>query len=66
MSPVATQIAIVLMLFPSPSQSQPLSFEVADVKINKSGELRMMADMLPGGKLTMRNVPMKVWSGPQF
>ncbi len=54
MSLSATQIAIILLLF------QPPSFEVADVKINKSGEPRMMVDMLPGGKLTIRNVPMKV------
>jgi len=39
---------------------QPPSFEVADVKVNKSGEVRMAVDMQPGGKLTMRNVPMKV------
>ena len=36
------------------------SFEVADVKINKSGEVRMAVDMAPGGKLTMHNVPMRV------
>src|SRR5580704_1936669 len=42
-------------------QSQtPPSFEVADVKVNKSGEARMAVDFLPGGKLSMRNVPMKV------
>jgi uncharacterized protein (TIGR03435 family) len=39
--------------------AQP-SFEVADVRINKSGEARMAVDMAPGGKLTMHNVPMRV------
>ena len=36
------------------------SFEVADVKVNKSGEARMAVDFQPGGKLSMRNVPMKI------
>jgi len=38
----------------------PAAFEVADVKVNKSGELRMAIDIQPGGRVTMRNVPMKV------
>lgn len=42
------------------SQTAPPSFEVADVKVNKSGEARMAVDFLPGGKLSMRNVPMRV------
>jgi len=55
----------VLLLFLSAlaafGQSQPPpSFEVADVKLNKSGEPRMAVDFQPGGKLSMRNVPMKV------
>jgi len=37
-----------------------LSFEVADVKVNKSGEARMAVDFQGGGKLSMRNVPMRV------
>ncbi len=46
---------------PSFSQAQSASsFEVADVRINKSGEVRMAVDMAPGGKLTMHNVPMRV------
>jgi uncharacterized protein (TIGR03435 family) len=36
------------------------SFEVADVKVNNSGEVRMAIDLQPGGRLIMRNVPMKV------
>ena len=42
------------------AQAQAPAFEVADVKPNKSGETRMAIDMQPGGKLIMRNVPMKV------
>jgi uncharacterized protein (TIGR03435 family) len=42
------------------AQAPPPSFEVADVKINKSGEVRMTVDMQPGGKLIMHNVPMRV------
>lgn len=37
-----------------------LSFEVADVKVNKSGEARMAVDFQGGGKLSMPNVPMRV------
>src|SRR5258708_20413854 len=36
------------------------SFEVAEVKVNNSGEMRMAIDLQPGGRLIMRNVPMKV------
>jgi uncharacterized protein (TIGR03435 family) len=44
----------------SQPQTAPPSFEAADVKVNKSGEARMAVDFLPGGKFSMRNVPMKV------
>jgi hypothetical protein len=45
----------------SPAFSQaPTSFEVADVKVNKSGEIRMAVDFQSGGRLSMRNVPMRV------
>jgi uncharacterized protein (TIGR03435 family) len=51
----------LLSSMPAFGQSQtPPSFEVADVKVNKSGEARMAVDFQPGGKLSMRNVPMKV------
>lgn len=53
---------VVLMFLSSTlafSQEAP-SFEVADVRVNKSGELRMAVDMSPGGKLMVRNAPMKV------
>jgi uncharacterized protein (TIGR03435 family) len=51
-----------LSSIPALSQNQiaPASFEVADVKVNQSGEPRMAVDFLPGGRLSMRNVPMKV------
>ena len=35
-------------------------FEVADVKPNKSGEVRMAVDFEPGGKFSARNVPLKI------
>jgi uncharacterized protein (TIGR03435 family) len=50
---------ILLFLSSAPAFAQP-AFEVADVKVNKSGELRMAIDLQPGGKVIMRNVPMKV------
>jgi uncharacterized protein (TIGR03435 family) len=62
MSGNATVVLLFLSSIPAFSQSQtaPPSFEVADVKVNKSGEARMAVDFLPGGRLSMRNVPMKV------
>ena len=44
----------------SQAPSTPPAFEVADVKVNKSGEVRMAVDFQAGGRLTMRNVPMRV------
>src|SRR5437016_6257709 len=52
--------AILVFLWSTRVFSQMPAFEVADVKVNKSGELRMMVDIQPGGKLVMRNVPMRV------
>lgn len=43
----------------SQTEARPPSFEVADVKVNKSGDARMAVDMHGGGALTMRNVPIK-------
>jgi uncharacterized protein (TIGR03435 family) len=59
---IATIVLAILCALPAFSQEQirPSAFEVADVKVNKSGEARMAVDFLPGGKLSMRNVPMKV------
>jgi hypothetical protein len=53
---------LFLLSVPAFSQSEvtPLSFEVAAVKVNKSGEARMAVDMQGGGGLTMHNVPMRV------
>src|SRR5580692_7318422 len=58
----ASALLLFLLSVPAFSQSPatPLSFEVADVKANKSGEVRMAVDMQGGGRLTMHNVPMKV------
>ncbi len=58
----APVVLLFLSFIPAFSQSQttPPSFEVADVKVNKSGEARLAVDFLPGGRLSMRNVPMKV------
>jgi uncharacterized protein (TIGR03435 family) len=58
----AAAVLLFLSSIPAFSQSQTPapSFEVADVKVNKSGEARMAVDFLPGGRLSMRNVPMKV------
>jgi len=36
------------------------SFEVADVKMNQSGEARMAVDFQPGSKFVARNVPMRI------
>jgi uncharacterized protein (TIGR03435 family) len=44
----------------SQSETPAPTFEVADVKVNKSSEVRMAVDMQGGGRLTMRNVTMKV------
>jgi len=55
-------ILLFLSSMPAVTQAQvaPSAFEVADVKVNKSGDLRMAIDIQPGGRVTMRNVPMKV------
>jgi hypothetical protein len=44
----------------SQSQTTPPAFEVADAKVNKSGEARMAVDFLPGGKLSLHNAPRSV------
>src|ERR1700682_1126708 len=58
----AHAILLFLSAMPAFTQAQvaPPAFEVADVKVNKSGEVRMAIDIQPGGRVTMRNVPMKV------
>src|ERR1041385_6222253 len=51
---------LLLLLSSCCTFAQAPAFEVADVKVNQSGEARMAIDLQPGGKLVMRNVPMKV------
>ncbi len=38
----------------------PLAFDVAEVKINKSGQLGMAGQFLAGGRVTVRNAPMSL------
>ena len=51
---------ILCGLWVAAAVAQAPAFEVADVKSNRSGEARMAVDLQPGGRLTMRNVPLKV------
>lgn len=45
----------------APAFAQPsTTFETADVRLNESGDVRMMVDFQPGGRFTARNVPMQV------
>jgi uncharacterized protein (TIGR03435 family) len=57
-------IALLLAFFSITGLGQDLTgglaFEVADLKVNKSGEARMKVDFLPGGRLSMYNVPLHV------
>jgi uncharacterized protein (TIGR03435 family) len=57
-----SKLLLFLCCSPAFSQSQitPPSFEAADVKANKSGEVRMAVDFQPGGRLSARNVPLKI------
>jgi uncharacterized protein (TIGR03435 family) len=58
-----TTIASLFLLSSIPAFSQapstPLSFEVAEVKINKSGSLEIFAD-LQNGRVTVRNATLKL------
>jgi uncharacterized protein (TIGR03435 family) len=53
---------LLLSAFPIFGQGQTPSpaFEAADVKVNKSGEIRMAVDFQPGGRFTASNVPLKI------
>jgi uncharacterized protein (TIGR03435 family) len=44
-------------------QAAPKAFEVASVKINKSGAMESDVQLLPGGRVTLRNVPLKLLVG---
>ncbi len=52
--------AFLLLAGAAAAQSPQPSFEAADVKLNNSGEARMAVDFQPGGRLAVRNVPLKV------
>src|SRR5215831_16206567 len=54
-------IPLLLLLFwlPSLSPAQTPAFEVADVKLNNSGGIRMAIDFQPGGRFSAQNVPLK-------
>jgi uncharacterized protein (TIGR03435 family) len=58
-----TATAILFLLSSTPASGQspsaPLSFEVADVKVNKSGDLQISAD-LKNGRVAVHNAPMKL------
>ncbi len=57
----ARVILLVCLGLPIFGQNQATpSFEVADVKANQSGELRMSVDFAAGAKFTAHNVPMKI------
>ena len=49
--------AALLLLFSAPAFSQapasPLTFEVADVKVNKYGDLRINGGLIPTGKFLL-------------
>jgi|HubBroStandDraft_6_1064221.scaffolds.fasta_scaffold2694402_1 hypothetical protein len=55
---VAGGFLLLISSVPGFSQSRitPPAFNVAEVKVNKSGDVRMSVDMQGGGTLTMRNV----------
>jgi len=41
------------------AQQEPLSFEVATIKLNKSGEPRQFIQRQPGGRVTVTNFPVR-------
>jgi uncharacterized protein (TIGR03435 family) len=61
MSRTTTATLLLLSSMPALSQSSstPLSFEVADVKVNKSGSQEMFAN-LQNGRVSVRNAPLKL------
>lgn len=61
MSRTAAAALVLLSGIPAFSQgpSKPLSFEVAEVKVNKSGAVEMSAN-LQNGRVTVRNAPLRL------
>ena len=45
--------------FAQPGEPRP-SFDVAELKINKSGQQRMQVNFLPSGQIVARNIPLKL------
>src|ERR1043166_2193187 len=60
------EVAVVALFSALAFAQERPSFEVADVKINKSGQRGGGADFLPGGRLTVRNATMKDLIGGAF
>ena len=62
-------VAALAVLWCGPAWSQPAArpeFEVAEIKVNKSGQLQMQASFLAGGQITARNIPMKLLLAQAF
>ena len=43
-----------------PQPARPLAFEVASVKPNKADDRRIAMEFLPGGRLLVTNVPLRI------
>ena len=65
MTPLGSVIALANLITFMPcagfgqSASRPPEFEVADVRVNNSGQIGIQGTILRGGQLSVRNVPMK-------
>ena len=55
----ALGLPLVVALQAQSGAGAPLAFEVASVKINKSGDAGMRMAMQPGGRVTVSNVPLR-------
>jgi len=55
-------IVVASRAFCQPAAPEPTrpAFEVAEVKVNKSGAAQMQANFLPSGQIVARNIPMKL------
>jgi uncharacterized protein (TIGR03435 family) len=54
------RFTLLLLLAPAFSHAQPPrpSFEVADLKLNKSGAMGYSVELMPGGRVMVRNLPL--------